>query len=608
VAEADSTIVKNVRVRPQVVPNDGKGRVRVDAMVFSPKEDARIENVAIDFSSLGGNPGEPMQFVKSQGITATREGLYTVSFSVPGLTDPGQHEMPLLAKDSRGNSGGNLAVLNVEYRRPSYRGSILAPSSRTVLDRVSAARPVEGNRIEALSSGNDAMEARTDLVRQARRQINLQVYTMAMEGLCGEFLEAVLEKAAQGVEVNILVNMNSQLAVSPFTLLRVGLHQVGKELQALSGRVDGILERRQGLGEILQEVQTVFQRVARRDVPVNAILVGEDAILGLDRQSPPVGQRSRKWLEQIERDHKRLSGREAGFTEKMRIGVRRYTDLPSLPGLTYAVHEKILVVDGIRAIVGGRNLEDRYFKDWVDLDVHLEGPVVRDIQNGFLRNWDFFARNLGQETSPSRVFDKPRRAGDLQARFVQSRPWLGEYHTMETVVTAIQLARKRILVSSQYLVLPESLLQKAFIEAARRGVEVRILTNSYLTGQEVGFSAGHSITLRYCQPLLDAGVRIHEMKGPKDEKAVKPYLHAKELCIDGKWAAIGSFNLSMRSCFIESENLVVVQDPEFVREREEEFLRRLRRDATEMTRKTLKEQRERFKAMMAVTDYLDLFF
>ena len=607
-AETDSMIVKNVRVRPETVPNNGKGRVQVEAMVFSPEEDARIESVGIDLSFLGGNPDEPMQFVKDQGITGTREGLYTVSFSVPGLTDPGQYAIPLLANDTRGNSGGNLAALNVECRRPSYRGSILAPSSRTALNRVSGTRPVEGNRIEALSSGNAAMEARMDLVRQARRQINLQVYTMAMEGLCGRFLEAVLEKAAQGVEVNVLVNMNSQLAVSPFTLLRVGLHQVGKELQALSGRVDAILERRQGLGEVLQEVQTVFQRVTRRDVPVNAILVGEDAILGVDRQSPPVGQRSRKWLEQIERDHKRLSGREAGFTEKMRIGVRRHTDLPSLPGLTYAVHEKILVVDGSRAIVGGRNLEDRYFKDWVDLDLRLEGPVVRDIQNGFLRNWDFFARNLKQETSPPRVFDKPRRSGDRQARFVQSRPWLGEYHTMETVVTAIQLARERILVSSQYLVLPESLLQKAFIEAARRGVEVRILTNSYLTGQEVGFSAGHSITLRYCEPLLEAGVRIHEMKGPKDEKAAKPYLHAKELCIDGKWAAVGSFNLSMRSCFIESENLVVVQDPDFVREREEEFLRMLRRDATEMTRKTLKEQRERFKAMMAVTDYLDLFF
>jgi phosphatidylserine/phosphatidylglycerophosphate/cardiolipin synthase-like enzyme len=233
---------------------------------------------------------------------------------------------------------------------------------------------------------------------------------------------------------------------------------------------------------------------------------------------------------------------------------------------------------------------------------------VRDIQEGFLQSWDFFARNLKEESSPSRVFGKLRHAGDRQARFVQSRPWLGEYQTMETLVTAIQLARKRILISSQYLVLPESLLLEALTEAAGRGVEVRILTNSYLTGQEVGFSAGHSITLRYCEPLLDAGVRIYEMKGPDDEKAPKPYLHAKQFYIDGKWAAIGSFNLSMRSCFIESENLVLVEDSDFVQGREKAFLERLRRDATEMTRKSLREQKERFKAMMALTDYLDLFF
>jgi cardiolipin synthase len=170
------------------------------------------------------------------------------------------------------------------------------------------------------------------------------------------------------------------------------------------------------------------------------------------------------------------------------------------------------------------------------------------------------------------------------------------------------LARKRILISSQYLVLPESLLLEALTEAAGRGVEVRILTNSFLTGQEVGFSAGYSITLRYCGPLLDAGVRIYEMRGSDEEKADQPYLHAKEFYIDGKWAAVGSFNLSMRSCFIESENLILVEDPDFVEACEEAFLDRLRREATEMTRKTLGEQKERFKAMMAVTDYLDLFF
>jgi phosphatidylserine/phosphatidylglycerophosphate/cardiolipin synthase-like enzyme len=601
--------VKNIRVRPERVPNNGKGRVRVEALVFSPAHDVGIESVTIDLSSLGGSPEEPMRFVKKEGIAGTREGLYAVSFRVPPLADPGRHALWILAKDSRGNSGAGTAPLSVFYKRSPGRGSILSPSSRTVLDRVSGSRAVPGNRVEALSSGAAAMEARMRLVESARRQINLQIYTMAMEGLCGRFLEAVLEKAAQGVEVNALVNLNSQLAVSPLTLVRLGLHRVGREFQGFTERVEEMLEGRQGLGEILRELQGVFERVVRGDTGVNVILVGEDALLGRDkRQVPSVGQRSRKWLDRIERDHVRLSQSETRLAARGQVGVRRYTDLPSLPGLTYAAHEKVLVADGARAVVGGRNLEDRYFTHWIDLDLLLEGPVVADVQAGFLRNWEFFARNLGEDASPARIRGRRRRCGNLNLRFVQSRPWLGEYQTMETIVTAIQLARKRVFISSQYLVLPESLLREALIEAAGRGVDVRILTNSRRTGQEVGFSAGHSITLRYCEPLLDAGVRIFEMRGPKDEKDPRPYLHAKEFLIDGRWAAVGSFNLSMRSCFIESENLVVVEDADFARGFERAFLERLERHASEMTRKSLKEQKERSRALMAVTDYLDLFF
>ncbi len=607
-AGSNSVFIKGIRVRPERVPNNGKGRVQLEATVFSPENNARIDKVLVDLSSLGGNPDEPMRFVRTEGIAGSREGVYKLSFQVPVLADPGRHAVPILAVDSEGRWGRIVATLHVCYRRPAYRGSILSPSSQKFLLERSRAGPAPGNRIQALSCGRTAMDVRMELVQSARQQINLQVYTMAMEGRCGEFLEAVLGKAAQGVEVNLLINLNAQLAVSPFTLLRVGLRRVGRELQAMSGRVEEILEERQGFGEILRDLQSIFDRVTKGNGRVNAILVGEDAILGRNQQGRQSGQRSRKWLERIERDHARLSRSEAAPSAKARIGVRRYMDLPSFPGLSYAVHEKLLVVDGARAVVGGRNLEDRYFSNWIDLDLLIDGPVVRDVQEGFFRSWDLFARNLDEKASPSRVFADSPADGDRQARFVQSRPWLGEYHAMETLVTAVQMARKRVLISSQYIVLPESLLLEALTEAAARGVDVRILTNSYLTGQEVGFSAGHSITLRYCRPLLDAGVRIYEMKGPEDEKATRPYLHAKEFYVDGQWAAVGSFNLSMRSCYIESENLVLVEDPDFAHGQEEAFLARVRNDATEMTTESLEAQRERFRAMMAVTDYLDLFF
>jgi len=243
------------------------------------------------------------------------------------------------------------------------------------------------------------------------------------------------------------------------------------------------------------------------------------------------------------------------------------------------------------------------------MDLIVEGPVVRRIQEDFLRNWKHFAANTKQEYLPQPVFaEASADAGTLKTRYVQSRPWLGEYHTMEALVTAFQMARKRILLTSQYLVLPECLLREALLEAAWRGVEVHILTNSHNTGQEVGFAAGHMVTLRYCSILLEAGIHLYQMVGPEEEEMPKPYLHAKTFLIDGEWAAVGSFNLSVRSCYIESENLLVVQDEAFAAEQESLFWERVRRNAVELTEPALRELKEKYRTALAVAGYLDLFF
>ena len=92
-AKTAAVILKNIRVRPEAAPNNGKGRVQLEALVFSTEEDARIESVVVDLSSMGGNMDERMRFVKAEGIAGTHEGLYTIAFQVPGLTDPGRHQV-----------------------------------------------------------------------------------------------------------------------------------------------------------------------------------------------------------------------------------------------------------------------------------------------------------------------------------------------------------------------------------------------------------------------------------------------------------------------------------------------------------------------------------
>ncbi len=56
------------------------------------------------------------------------------------------------------------------------------------------------------------------------------------------------------------------------------------------------------------------------------------------------------------------------------------------------VHEKIFIVDGRVAIMGGRNVNNHYFGQgqWFDYDVILEGPAARSMQAIFLKQWDQF--------------------------------------------------------------------------------------------------------------------------------------------------------------------------------------------------------------------------
>ncbi len=86
-----------------------------------------------------------------------------------------------------------------------------------------------------------------------------------------------------------------------------------------------------------------------------------------------------------------------------------------------------------------------------------------------------------------------------------------------------------------------------FADAARRGVDVRVLTTGEQTDIKSTLYAGRA---RY-EELLAAGVRIYEY-GPS-------MLHAKTFVVDGTWASVGSMNADNRSLsFNEEVNLLAL--------------------------------------------------
>jgi phosphatidylserine/phosphatidylglycerophosphate/cardiolipin synthase-like enzyme len=454
---------------------------------------------------------------------------------------------------------------------------------------------VPGNRVEVLTEGEQAFKKRMEIIKAARRQINLQTYFISSSGWCGELMEAILEKAEEGVEVNLVINLSTQIAVSPLTTLQLGLKSNRGELEENPQKLKDLPELEKLAGENVKQ-------------KINLVLVDDKAILGIDPRLSQKGKRSKKWLEKMVRDRRELEKTEESRSPEWLFGWSGPGGLPSLPMLSYAVHEKVLTVDSDKAILGGRNLEDKYFTYWIDKDVYLEGPVVKDIRQGFEQSFNLFAKNQRRNLPVTSLDEEVSEKGKKEVCFVQSRPWLDQYYTMDFLVTAFQLARRRILICSQYIVLPDSLLKDALLDAARRGVQVHILMNSQETNQEVGYSAGYFLSLNYLEDLINAGIKIYEIKGSGNQSRQKSYLHAKEFLVDGELTIIGSFNLTIRSCYIESENLACIPDPLTTRVQEEVFWKRMEMDSTEITAAYLEQVKQRSKTRTAIARYLELLF
>lgn len=229
-------------------------------------------------------------------------------------------------------------------------------------------------------------------------------------------------------------------------------------------------------------------------------------------------------------------------------------------------HEKHLIVDGRVAITGGMNIADEYAlggsgrlvfsrgaeaqSPWRDVDVRIEGPSVFDAQQAFMRNWKALGGPIPRHKLAT-YFPKPTITPDgVEVRVVQQHPTgpAKDEHIHTLYLHSIHAAKRSITIENAYFV-PPSEIRDALIEAAQRGVQVRVLTNSK-ESSDMGFV---SDAARYFYgELLDAGVKIYEQRGGT--------LHSKTASFDGQFSIIGSFNLNGRSSGLDTEAVVAIRD------------------------------------------------
>ncbi len=240
-------------------------------------------------------------------------------------------------------------------------------------------------------------------------------------------------------------------------------------------------------------------------------------------------------------------------------------------------HEKHLIVDGRASVQGGMNVANEYAfggsgkmvfsrstqgtEAWRDADMKLEGPAVADTMKAFVRNWDELGGALNEGDRQKLFPPLTEQTGGPSVRVVQSNPEVkGLVGTNDKLyLRAIENAQKRITIENAYF-LPPPEIRAALTAAAKRGVEVKVITNGRASS-DMGFVA--DAARYFYDDLMKAGVQIYEKQGGT--------LHSKTATFDGEFSVVGSVNMNGRSKNQDSEVALAVQDDATARQLEQRF-------------------------------------
>lgn len=292
-----------------------------------------------------------------------------------------------------------------------------------------------------------------------------------------------------------------------------------------------------------------------------------------------------------------------------RKGVSKWLNvLSDFSRLNRRMHNKSFTVDGALSIVGGRNIGDEYFDlseeiNFRDRDVLVMGSVVPEIQKSFINYWDstwsYPVELLGGEPSDSlmlgeiatptyknypalpegnetsKLFMKQAMSEMtwVEAHFISDRPVpLDSDNTSEPKATAQLLGKlsseseQEVLLESAYLIFDDGQLEQ-WQSLADSGVQIKALTNSMASND---LATNHSGYAARRQDMLEHGIQLFELKPEAQvcEESTQdiskcaptmPYgLHAKSAVFDNKIAAIGSFNFNLRSTYLNTESLLII--------------------------------------------------
>lgn len=260
-------------------------------------------------------------------------------------------------------------------------------------------------------------------------------------------------------------------------------------------------------------------------------------------------------------------------------------------------HEKYMIIDGTDVVLGGINWGDKYAYGgvksfaWRDTDVYLRGPVVKDIQLQFLKDFsrykewdqrtasqpvtypDFVKLQASQdmakiETQFSKHLPEPAKEGSVDVRYVAHKPYDdNDLPLTHAFLTLIKNAEKSIYWGC-HGIRPPRIVAEYLADAVARGVEVHLITNSQYSSQSLMVKGLMGWMYKECtkhyRGLLESGVKIYEWQ-------LEGAFHSKNFLVDDQIVSVGSYNIARGSTYHHSESNIFVYDEGFAQQVKQQF-------------------------------------
>ena len=217
-------------------------------------------------------------------------------------------------------------------------------------------------------------------------------------------------------------------------------------------------------------------------------------------------------------------------------------------------HRKLLIIDGQVAFVGGVGIADEWMgnaespQHWRDNHYKVTGPAVAQLQAAFVSSW---LKTRGEVLHGSDYLPPLPSTGPYLAQAIRSG---AHYENLDLMyLLAIASARKTLRIENAYF-LPDDLMRKELIAAAKRGVKVEVV----VPGEQIDQKLVRLASRRHWPGLIRNGIRIFEYQ--------PTMVHVKLLIVDDVFVSVGSGNFDNRSVRLNDEANLDVLDRDFAAE------------------------------------------